>query len=96
MQVKILPVSERHEEYARTALQKILGAGIRAKIDADDSLGKRIRTAKIEKVPYFVVVGDQEMDAGTLTVETRTGKMKDTPTVDKLISLLQVEILTRK
>ena len=96
VQVKILPVSERHEEYARTVLQKILGAGIRAKIDADDSLGKRIRTAKIEKVPYFVVVGDQEMDAGTLTVETRTGKMKDTPTVDKLISLLQVEILTRK
>src|SRR3989344_4417768 len=96
VQVKILPVSERHEEYARTVLQKILGAGIRAKMDADDSLGKRIRTAKIEKVPYFVVIGDQELEAGKLTVETRTGKMKDTPDVDKLISLLQVEIMTRK
>ena len=96
VQVKILPVSERHEEYARTVLEKILGAGIRAKMDVDESLGKRIRTAKIEKVPYFVVIGDQELEAGKLTVETRTGKMKDTPDVEKLISLLQVEIMTRK
>ena len=92
MQVKTLPVSVRHEAYARTVLEKILGAGIRSKMDYPKSSRQVDPDGKIEKVPYFVVIGDQELEAGKLTVETRTGKMKDTPDVEKLISPLQVEI----
>ena len=77
--------------------EKILGAGICARRwTSTRASAKRIRTAKIEKVPYFVVIGDQELEAGKLTVETRTGKMKDTRTSENPISLLQVEIMTRK
>lgn len=74
VQVKVLPVSEKHNEYAHQVAKELTAGKIRTEVDdANESLGKKIRNAKTEKIPYLMVVGDKEVEAGTLTVESRTG-----------------------
>jgi threonyl-tRNA synthetase len=74
VQVAVLPVGEKHGEYANSVLEELRRNGIRAELRAADSLGKRIREIKGEKIPAHVVVGDAEMEAKTVTVENnRTG-----------------------
>ena len=72
VQVKILPVAEAHETYARQVADSLLAAGIRVEfVEANDQLGKRIRTAKMEKTPYVLVVGDDDVAANTVGVNAR-------------------------
>ncbi len=72
VQIKILPISEKFAEYAEKVRAEIAGAGIRVEMDdSNESLGKRIRVAKIEKVPFILVLGEKEVEAGTVTVEMR-------------------------
>ncbi len=92
--VKILPVSEKHAEYARGILRSLGEAGLRAELDENDSLGKRIRGAKIEKVPYFIVVGDNEISANTATLEAREGKVGAFP-IDQIVNRLVGEMKRR-
>lgn len=74
VQVKVLPVSEKHSEYGQKVLTELKAANIRAEIDdANESLGKKIRNAKNEKIPYLFVIGDKEEEAETVSVETRAG-----------------------
>ena len=77
VQATILPIGEKHRSYAEMVYQKLKHAGIRAELDqSDESLGKRIRTAKMQKVPYLVVIGDKELAAESITLEHRsTGSM---------------------
>lgn len=95
VQVKVLPVSEKHHEYARGVFQKLRASGIRAELDDNnESLGKRIRAAKLEKVPYFFVIGDKEVEVGTVTVEARQGS-SETHTTDDIIDRLKKAIAQR-
>ncbi len=94
-QVRILPVSEKHAAYAQQVLEQLRAAGIRAEVAADDSLGKRIREAKLAKLPYFLVVGDQEVAAQTATLEGRAGKVGAFP-IAEITAKLTEEIKTRK
>lgn len=72
VQVKVLPIGEKHVEYAEGILAKLHDAGVRVELDAsNESLGKKVRNAKTEKVPYVLVMGDAEVDAGTVAVESR-------------------------
>ncbi|MFZ2707470.1 MAG: threonine--tRNA ligase, partial [Minisyncoccia bacterium] len=72
VQVKILPISEKFAEYANKVFSEISSAGIRVEMDdSNESLGKRIRTAKMEKTPFILVIGEKEVEAGTVTVEMR-------------------------
>lgn len=95
VQIKILPVSERQAEYARGILNTLLEAGIRAEADdSADTLGKRIRNVKLQKVPYIAVVGDEEVAAQTATLEGRLGKVGALAVPD-IINRLKEEISTR-
>ena len=94
VQAKVLPVSEKHAAYAQEILQQFRAADIRVELSADDSLGKRIRGAKMEKVPYVLVVGDAEVEAKTATLEGRAGKIGAIPVAD-IISKLKEEIRVR-
>ncbi|QQG37820.1 MAG: threonine--tRNA ligase [Candidatus Kaiserbacteria bacterium] len=94
VQVAVLPVSERHAPYAAQILEGLQQAGIRAEINADDPLGKRIRESKVKKIPYTIVVGDEEMSAKTATLEGRTGKLGVLPIAD-IVSKLEEEIRNR-
>lgn len=76
VQARILPVSEAHIAYADEVLAAMRAAGIRAEVDAaNESLGKKIRNAKGEKIPYLFVVGDKEVEAKTVSMESRTESM---------------------
>jgi threonyl-tRNA synthetase len=74
VQARVLPINDKCAEYAAEAARVLREAGVRVEVDSsDDSLGKRIHAAKASKVPYFVVIGEKEMAAGTLSVEGRDG-----------------------
>ena len=75
LQVRVLPVASAHEEYAAEVVAQIAAAGGRIDmIAADDQLGKRIRSSKLEKIPYILVVGDDDVAAGTVGVNPRGGQ----------------------
>jgi threonyl-tRNA synthetase len=93
-QVRVLPVSDKQAEYARSVADELAAAGIRAELSADDSLGKRIRAMKLAKVPYFIVVGDQEAADATVTVEDRQGA-KETQPLSDFIAKLKRDIAAR-
>ncbi|OGC87912.1 threonine--tRNA ligase [Candidatus Adlerbacteria bacterium RIFOXYC1_FULL_48_26] len=69
VQVTILPVGESHQAYAKEVHAQLKAAGIRAELSMNESLGKRIRGTKEQRVPCFIVVGDKEVAEGTITVE---------------------------
>jgi threonyl-tRNA synthetase len=77
IQARVLPVSEKHAEYGTRVRDVLINAGVRADIDdANESLGKKIRNATVEKIPYLLVVGDKEVADETVTVESRSaGKL---------------------
>lgn len=72
VQVKVLPIAEAHTEYAQEILEALKEEGFRAEIDlSNDSFGKKVRNAKTEKVPCFLVIGDEEMGNKKITLESR-------------------------
>lgn len=96
LQVAILPVGDMHRDYAQEVLTQLKKEGVRAELWSDDGLGKRVRKAKVEKVPYQIIIGDKERDANTITVEGRNDlKLEQVPLasfVERIIS----EIHSRK
>ncbi|MEO6652886.1 MAG: threonine--tRNA ligase [Ilumatobacteraceae bacterium] len=77
LQVRVLPVATAHEEYAETVRDRLAQAGARVDvIAANDGLGKRIRSSKLEKIPYILVVGDDDVAAVTVGVNTRGGDVE--------------------
>jgi threonyl-tRNA synthetase len=76
-QVRVLAVAEAHEPYAASVIEALQAAGARVDTSpADDGLGKRIRNAKLEKIPYVLVVGDDDVAAGTVGVNPRGGEVE--------------------
>jgi threonyl-tRNA synthetase len=85
VQVALLPIGESQHEYAKEVMAQLEEAGIRAQLFADDSLGKRIRQTKAEKIPCFIVVGDKEVADETLTVENNRNGDKATVSIADFI-----------
>lgn len=97
VQARVLPVSEKQVAYAQEVVAALRAAGIRVDIDdANESLGKKIRNAKGEKIPYLLVVGDAEIEAKTVSIDSRdAGKLDAMPLTD-FITKASEEIKTRK
>jgi threonyl-tRNA synthetase len=96
VQVRIVPVSEKHNAYADEVLAALKEAGIRAEADeANESLGKKIRSGKTEKIPYLLVVGDKEVEAKTVSVESRDKGKLDAMSVNDFAAKIQTEIHNR-
>ncbi len=98
VQATVLPVADRHEDYAHGLVEGLRAAGLRAEmIDAHaDSLGARIRRAKMEKVPYVLVVGDDDVEHGTVGVNRRGSDAPERGvTVDEFVARLADEVATR-
>ena len=97
VQARILPIGEAHVDFANHVLRSLGEVGIRADVDdANESLGKKIRNAKTEKIPYLLVVGDAEVEAKTVSVESRDAGKLDTMSVADFITRATEEIKTRK
>ena len=93
VQVVIVPVREEmHGEYAKEIKKLLDEKNIRVDLsDSNDSLGKRINSAKAHKVPYVIVIGDKEKDSRTITVEGRTEKLEGL-TIEAFIERLENEV----
>ncbi|MFA5023041.1 MAG: threonine--tRNA ligase [Candidatus Paceibacterota bacterium] len=77
VQVKILPISEKQMDYAKSVEQELKKNNIRVELDeSNETLGKKIRNAKMQKLPYLLVLGDKEMEEKMITVETRSSSAK--------------------
>jgi threonyl-tRNA synthetase len=81
VQMTVIPIADRHQEYGERVAAALTGAGLRVEVDASgETLGNRIRKAQGSKVPYMLVVGDKEAEAGTVAIRARSGdKRNDVP-----------------
>ena len=97
VQIKILPVSEKHADYAKMVYKKLKDSHLRVELDdSNESLGKRIRVAKMEKIPYLLILGDKEVEAKTITAERRDGPHLEGLTIDDFVTLTTKEVSTRQ
>ena len=89
VQVRVLPVATPHEEYAQEVVDRLRSAGARVEmVAADDGLGKRIRNGKVEKLPYVLVVGDDDVAARTVGVNVRADMQSEgAPDVERDVPL---------
>ena len=75
VQVKLLPVTDRAMDYAKNVAAQLDSQGFRVEVDGrNEKIGKKIREATLVKIPFMLVVGDRDMEAGTVSVRTRTGE----------------------
>lgn len=96
VQIKVLPISDTHKAYAQKIFDLLKEKNIRVELDdSNESLGKKIRSAKLEKVPYFVVLGDAEVNGNEVTLESRDKGKIGSMSADKLLSLLTEEITAK-
>ena len=97
VQVKVLPVQESHYEYAKKIHESLKAADIRSELDLNnDGLGKKVRNTKVEKVPYWLVIGDKEIEANTVTLESRDGGNLGAQSIEEVIKKFVEEIRSKK
>jgi threonyl-tRNA synthetase len=89
VQARVMTVTDRQTEYARSVVDALREAGLRPELDArNEKIGLKIREAQVEKVPYSVVVGDKEVAAGTVAVRKYHSSTTETCTVEDLVARL--------
>ncbi|OHA89431.1 MAG: threonine--tRNA ligase [Candidatus Zambryskibacteria bacterium RIFCSPHIGHO2_02_FULL_43_14] len=97
VQVKVLPIGEAHFLYATEIFDKLKAENIRVELDvSDETLGKKIRNAKTEKIPYALVIGDKEVSEKKVTIESRDNGNLGTSSVENLVLKLRKEIKDRE
>lgn len=95
-QVRVMPITDRTHGYARELEEKLLAAGIHAESDCrSEKLGYKIREAQMQKIPYMLVVGDRDMENGTVSVRTRKGDDLGAMTPDEFLAKCQAEIASK-
>ncbi|HSB87236.1 MAG TPA: threonine--tRNA ligase, partial [Ilumatobacteraceae bacterium] len=93
LQARVLPVADAHQGHAAQLVERLVEEGFRVDlVEASDQLGKRIRAAKLEKIPYVLVVGDDDVAAKTVGVNPRGGEVERGVSVDDFVARLHAEI----
>ena len=93
VQVKVLPITDRSAEYAKQVAAKLDAAGIRVESDLrNEKIGYKIREAQMQKIPYMLVVGDKEAEAGSVAVRTRAGEDLGAMSLDAFLEKVRGEI----
>jgi threonyl-tRNA synthetase len=96
-QIAVLPINEKHHEYAQTFVQKIKASGMRVELDdSKDGLGKKVRSAKELKTPYWVIIGDKDIEAGKVTLESRDTGALGQMTKEEVVTKILQEIKEKK
>jgi threonyl-tRNA synthetase len=96
VQAVVIPISDRHADYARRVRDELAAAALRVDLDErQEKIGYKIREAQLQKIPYMLVVGDREAADGTVSVRTRTGGDQGAATVARFIDAARAEIASR-
>ena len=95
-QVRVMPITDRAHDYAKALTEQLKNAGIRAEADCrSEKLGYKIREAQVQKIPYMLVVGDRDMENGTVSVRTRKGEDLGAMTPEAFLGKCLTEIATK-
>ena len=95
-QVRILPISERQMEAAKAIEKRLSDAGLRVSTDErNEKIGYKIREAQLQKIPYMLVVGEKEVENGTVSVRSHRGGDKGAVPVEEFLSLALEEVSSR-
>jgi len=97
VQVKVIPVRTNHNEYAKEVFEMLKENNIRAELDdAEENLGGKVRDAKNNKIPYWIVIGDKEIEANKVTLESRDAGQLGQISKEELLKKLLEEIKNKK
>lgn len=97
VQVKVIPIKENHVEFAQKVCEALKSENIRAELaDLKEGLGKSVRAAKVEKIPYWIVIGDKEVEAKKVTLESRDSGQLGQMGPEDLVEKFVTEIKERK
>jgi threonyl-tRNA synthetase len=95
-QVRLVPISDKTLDYARTLLTRLKAEGLRATLDEhSDKLGAKIRRAELDKVPYTLVIGQKEAEANSVSVRSRARGDEGVMTADAYVAKLKAEVASR-
>ena len=95
-QVRILPITDRTLEYSKEIQKKLEAVGVRVELDErSEKIGKKIRDAQLEKVPYMLVLGDKEAEANQVAVRSRKTGETEVMTADEFAAKIVMEIATK-
>ncbi len=95
-QVRIIPITDAHHEYALSIERRLFDRGVRARADlGSERMNAKIRAAQLMKVPYMLVVGDQEVSAGTVALRKRDGSRQDNMPLEEFVALVEQRIAAR-
>ena len=96
VQVKLLPISDRFMDYTQSILQKLKKADIRAEVDdRSEKIGKKIRDTELARIPYMLIIGEKEMESGTVSLRRQGRGDLGSKAVDEFIRSAQEEIKSR-
>ena len=97
VQIKILPITDRAAGYCSGLKAKLDNAGYRVEVDyRNEKIGYKIRSAQLEKIPYMLVIGDKETEAGTVAVRTREGKDLGAMPLEQFLDMIGKEVAEKK
>ena len=93
IQAMAIPIADRHMDYASEVVDRLKAAGLRAKLDSrSERMNAKIRDAQKQKIPYMLVIGDQEMESGQIALRYRSGDNPGPVTIEKFIEIARQEI----
>ena len=96
IQATVLPIADRHLDFARSVRARLQENGLRADLDErQEKIGYKIREAQLQKVPYMLVVGDREAAEGTVSVRTRTGGDQGASSIEGFVASAREEIASK-
>jgi threonyl-tRNA synthetase len=97
VQVVVLPIADRHAEYARSVRDRLAAAGLRVELDErQEKIGYKIREAQLQKVPYMLVTGDREAAESTVAVRSRSGGDLGAKTLETFIDEASLEVRSKQ
>lgn len=97
VQVRVMNITDRSAEYAEDVVAKLKAQGVRAEVDLrNEKIGYKIREAQGQKIPYMLVVGDKEVENGTVSVRTRSGGDKGSVALDEFAEMITKQIKDRE
>jgi threonyl-tRNA synthetase len=97
IQVKVLPIADRHNEYAAQVVAQLTASGVRVELDdRSERLPAKVRDAQLLKIPYMLIVGDQEAAAGQVSVRRREGGEQENIGLAEFVQKVEAEIRERR
>ncbi len=96
VQARVIPIADRHNDYAHQVAGRLREAGLRAEVDdSSDRMNAKIRAAQLLKIPYMLVVGDREAEAGAVSVRLRTNENVGSLSMDEFVARAQALVESR-